>query len=145
MPRRHQAWKACNGFMYRLHVGFFSLQPFSRALQTAVFYVHVLEKLSIPKWYRLVSGGAPHEPRWCSSSKAKIFPKHFKHSTIREVISLVVKGQRVGRFTDIQVKHYICCSFVKCSLKEFTAVPVTNYRVGQESASEELADSRLVL
>lgn len=44
MPYRHQGWKAYNGFMYRLHVGF-SLRPFSRALYTAVFMFQIWKSL----------------------------------------------------------------------------------------------------
>lgn len=145
MPRRHQAWKACNGFMYRLHVGF-SLQPFSRALSTAVFMFRFFRKAysfyTRKKRQRLVSGAAPHEQRWLASMEG-LLPCLLLN---REVISLMkCKGCRVYSGTDKHIEYYIaktkgsfCYSFANRSSRTFSVAIQTDVRTGRASASQQL-------
>lgn len=72
----------------------------------------------------------------------KIFTRYFKDATVREFILLMLKAVGFYRGRDLQVTHhFVLFRLLKDSLRISTAVSVRYYKVGQESVSQELADS----
>lgn len=99
MPRRQRAWKPCNGFIFRLHVGFF-LAAIHGALKTA-FYVRMRGKASAipPKNGKSSSQVLPHMSADDVAARAE--SSHmFQRRNRRKVISLMAKDCRVYGDTD---------------------------------------------
>lgn len=80
MPCRHNGWKACNGFMYRLHVGF----PCSHSVELCRQLFLMFRFCNLFH----VSKKADACLRWCSTwapmmwQQGKTFPIYLKEATV---------------------------------------------------------------
>lgn len=99
----------------------------------------------IQKRLRLLSGCAQHQCPWWCTSKGNIHSKYIPYISKMQLLQrLFFQMLKAGGLAGAQICKWGISAVVhlqECSLKISAAPLGTNYRMGQESTSQELADS----